>query len=114
MTGTFYPIKTRRILDTRSGLGAPARAVPGGGTLHLQVAGVGGVPATGAGAVVLNLTETASSTSGFASIYPSGQPRPTASSINYVRRVHPGQPGHRAGRRGSRRWMFITAAGGCT
>ena len=54
--GTFHPLTPQRILDTRTGLGAPGARLGPGGTLSLQVAGAGGVPASGARAVVLNMT----------------------------------------------------------
>src|SRR5690348_1727511 len=51
-------VSPKRVLDTRSGLGAPKAAVSPGRALTLQVAGRGGVPSTGASAVVLNVTMT--------------------------------------------------------
>jgi len=47
-----------RILDTRVGNGAPVGKVAAGGVLDLEVAGRGGVPESGAVAVVLNVTVT--------------------------------------------------------
>ena len=73
------------MLDTRSGLGAPAAALGAGRTLELTVAGRGGVPATGAGAVVLNLTGIAATASTHLTAWPGGQPRPTASVLNLTR-----------------------------
>src|SRR4051812_35669912 len=51
--GLFGPLTPRRLLDTRSGVGAPVGRVAAGSTLALQVAGRGGVPSTGVAAVVL-------------------------------------------------------------
>ena len=48
------PVEPYRLLDTRAGTGA-CRLAPSG-HLDLKVTGVGGVPATGVGAVVLNVT----------------------------------------------------------
>src|SRR5665811_1961762 len=57
--GTFGSLTATRVLDTRTGLGAPKAAVAAGGTVHLQVAGMGGVPSSGVSAVMLNVTVTA-------------------------------------------------------
>ena len=45
--GGFTSLTASRLLDTRTGLGAPKAAVAPGGTVHLQVAGIGGVPGSG-------------------------------------------------------------------
>jgi len=45
---------------------------------------VGGVPATGVSAVVLNVTVTQPTTGSFLTVYPSGTTRPLASSLNFV------------------------------
>ncbi|WP_181139470.1 protease pro-enzyme activation domain-containing protein [Streptomyces sp. Ru71] len=84
--GSTYLAKgPNRILDTRSANGVTTRTpVAGKGTVTLQVAGRGGVPATGATAVVLNVTATAPTSSGFLIAYPSGAARPTASNINWL------------------------------
>ena len=42
--GMFTSLAPRRLLDTRSGLGAPAAKVAPGATLHLQVGGRGESP----------------------------------------------------------------------
>ncbi len=80
----YSPLVPKRILDTRSGVGAAKGRVPGGGTIDLQVLGQGGVPASGVGAVVMNLTVTDPDVSGYLTAYPSGQPLPTASNVNFV------------------------------
>jgi hypothetical protein len=73
-----------RILDTRTGVGVSAAAQLGqGGIVDLKVAGVGGVPATGVTAVVLNLTATNPSAPSFVTVWPSGSIRPLASSLNF-------------------------------
>ena len=80
--GNYFPTAPTRILDTRSGAVKPAR------TIHLQVSGRGGVPASGVTAVVLNLTVTReTANSGYVTAFPTGKPRPTASSLNYVKAV---------------------------
>lgn len=84
--GALRPVTPARILDTRSGNGAPAAPVPANGGLDLQVTGRGGVPATGVTAVVLNITVTAPVTSGYITVYPSGGTRPASSNLNFVAR----------------------------
>ncbi|MET7395189.1 hypothetical protein ABZS66_17035 [Dactylosporangium sp. NPDC005572] len=81
---TYYPMSPYRIMDTRSGVGAPKGAVGNGGTVSLQITGAGGVP-TDASTVVLNVTVTEPTGPGFVTVYPSGVARPTASSINYAK-----------------------------
>ncbi|MDT4935918.1 MAG: hypothetical protein QOK11_3810, partial [Pseudonocardiales bacterium] len=82
--GEFFSLAPSRLLDTRRGIGAPKAAVPAGGAVVLQVAGQGGVPVGGVGAVVLNVTATAGTRSGVVTVYADGSPRPTASNVNYV------------------------------
>jgi len=81
--GTFTPVDPVRLLDTRDGNGAPRAPLGGGQTLHLQVTGRGGVPATSVTAVVLNMTVVSPTSAGFLTVFPSGVPRPTASNLNF-------------------------------
>src|SRR6185437_9602867 len=67
----------------RVGRGAPEAKVAARGTLPVTVAGVGGVPPTGASAVVLNLTVTGALAPGYLTPYPSGLARPTTSTLNH-------------------------------
>jgi hypothetical protein len=83
-TGTYYSLQPSRILDTRTGNGAPQAKLGQGATLSLQVTGRGGVPATGVAAVVLNVTVTNATAASFLTVYPSGVTRPLASSLNFV------------------------------
>jgi hypothetical protein len=83
-SGTYYAVTPSRILDTREGNGAAKAPVGPGGTIALQVAGRGEVPASGVSAVVLNVTVTAPTTSGHITVWPSGVGMPTASSLNFV------------------------------
>lgn len=85
--GTFRALTPARLLDTRSGWGAPARPVAGNGSLVLQVTGRGGVAETGVSAVALNVTVTAPTTAGFLTVYPHNASRPTVSNLNFA----PGQ-----------------------
>jgi len=79
----FVPVDTVRILDTREGLGAPKARVGGGGQVTLKVAGVGGVPASGATAVLVNVTAVSPSTGGYLAVYPDGETRPGTSTLNF-------------------------------
>lgn len=79
----LVPLSPARVVDTRYGTGAPKRPVPAGSTTRIQLAGRGGVPASGVAAVVLNLTAVGASGDGFLTLWPSGGQRPTASNLNY-------------------------------
>jgi hypothetical protein len=83
--GTLGSLTPYRLLDTRDGTGASQAAVAPGGTVSLQVAGRGGVPASGASAVVLNVTVAEPTGSGYVTVYGDGTTRPLASNLNYVR-----------------------------
>ena len=82
-SGPYTSLTPARILDTRSGTGAPVGAVSPGGTVSLTVDGVGGVPASGVGAVVLNVTVSQPSAAGYVTVYPDGSTRPLASNLNF-------------------------------
>jgi hypothetical protein len=58
-------------------------ALTAGGTLELQVTGVGGVPVD-ASAVALNVTVVNARAAGFATVYPCGLARPEASNVNFA------------------------------
>ena len=55
----------------------------GGSVLRVKVAGAAGVPATGVGAVSLNVTVVGPSGAGFVTVFPCGT-RPNASNLNFV------------------------------
>ncbi|MFI8083462.1 hypothetical protein ACIF6L_22015 [Kitasatospora sp. NPDC086009] len=78
------PVTPARILNTVSGVGAPAGRVGGGGVVPLQVTGVGGVPATGVTAVVMSVTAVNPSQVGYVTVYPNGQAAPDASNLNFT------------------------------
>jgi hypothetical protein len=85
--GHFVGLTPARILDTRSGAGAPAAKVGPGGVINVPVLGLGGVPGSGVGAVVLNVTVDQPSDGSFVTVWPTGDPLPNASSLNML----PGQ-----------------------
>ena len=66
------------------GTGAACRPVQGGSSISLQVTGRGGVPSGGVTAVAVNLTTTKATTNGYVTGWPTGQPRPGTSNLNYV------------------------------
>jgi hypothetical protein len=87
-----------RIADTRCGQSPPPsfcsseaiptanaglKALPAGGTITVQVAGVDNIPADAA-AVVANVTVTQPSASSYLTIWPGGPSRPTVSDLNFV------------------------------
>jgi hypothetical protein len=78
----FKPLTPVRVLDTRSGTGSGA-AIPiaGGATLPLDMSAK--LPADTT-AVVLNVTATRASRSGYLTIFPDGQAPPLASNLNFV------------------------------
>ena len=85
LPGTFTPLPPSRILDTRVANGVPTTTpIPGQSWVDLQVTGRGGVPASGVGAVVLNLTVAGATWDGFVTAYPTGSPKPTASNVNFA------------------------------
>ncbi|HET8987323.1 MAG TPA: fibronectin type III domain-containing protein, partial [Humibacillus sp.] len=82
---TLRSLPPTRLLDTRSGLGAPQAAVAGGATVTLRVSGRGGVPTTGAGSVVLNVTATGSTAAGYVAVATRVSGSPATSSLNYAK-----------------------------
>jgi hypothetical protein len=91
--GRYQPLVPQRVLDTRGAPYGPigvcaggCTTIPAGGTLTVQVAGQGGVPATGASAVVMNVTAVNTQANGFVTVFPTGT-SPSTSTVNFV----PGQ-----------------------
>ena len=81
----FESLTPSRILDTRKGTGrAGTHPVAKNGTVALDVTGVGGVPASGVTAVILNVTVAQPAGAGYVTVYPGGETRPNASNLNYV------------------------------
>jgi len=77
----FVAVSPSRVLDTRTGTGAPAAPL-GAGVLHLPLAGRGSVPPSGATAVLLNVTAITPSTSTYLTVFPSDVAQPNASNLN--------------------------------
>ena len=80
--GLFAPVEPARLLDTRTAEGGGA--VGPGESRELTIAARGGVPGTGADAVVLNVTAITPTAAGFVTAYPAGTPRPGTSNLNLV------------------------------
>lgn len=69
-----------RLLDTRDG--SCGSVIPPGAVRTVAVAGHGGVPATGVGAVALNVTATEATGSTYLTVWPRGTTRPATSNLN--------------------------------
>ena len=80
----FSGLTPSRIFDSRLGHGP----VTAGGTVTVQVAGVGGVPsmssATPPKAVVMNVTVANTTASSYLTVWPDGASRPLASDLNWI------------------------------
>ena len=85
---SFTPLSPARLLDTRPGFPTVDGQFSGrgpvgpGGVLNVTVTGRDGIPATGVAAVILNLTGTGATAATYVAQYPTGQPRPNASTLN--------------------------------
>jgi hypothetical protein len=80
----LQPLPPTRILDTRTGNGAPAAPLGPGSTLTVQVSGRGGIPATNVAAVVLNVTVTNTTGNSWLIVYPTADPQPLSSNLNWT------------------------------
>ena len=81
----FHPLTPARVLDSRPATNVGDFATPWttGTSRDVIVGGRGGVPAN-ADAVVLNVTVTGTTASSFLTLWPTGQAKPTASSLNWT------------------------------
>jgi sugar lactone lactonase YvrE len=84
----FSPVTPVRVFDTRPGepdgvVPVPKAQVGGSSVLRVKVTGVGGVPASGVGAVALNVTAVGPQGAGFVTVFPCGD-RPLASNLNFT------------------------------
>ncbi len=85
-TGLFIPVTPSRVLDTREANGVAGTSRPGpGATVSPDVAGRGGVPASGVSAIVGNTTATESINPGFVTVFPRGIAQPNVSNLNLER-----------------------------
>jgi hypothetical protein len=81
---SFTPLTPSRILDTRNGTGGVSAKVGPASAVDVGVTGVGGVPPSGVGAVVLNVTVTEPTDQSWLTVFPAGQLLPLASNLNFV------------------------------
>jgi IPT/TIG domain/Fibronectin type III domain len=83
--GQYHPLSPVRILDTRDGTGGvPVAPLGANASMNAQITGLGGVPASGVVAVVLNVTVTNTTSPSYLTVWPAGVPRPLASNLNFV------------------------------
>ena len=90
--GLFVPLDPTRLLDTRTGTGAPEIKLGGGGIVSFGVNGFAGVPVVGSNAVFLNVTITEATAPGFVQVYPTGHGTPGATSNLNVERAGQTRP----------------------
>src|ERR1700693_3656068 len=76
----YHPRPPSRIYDSRNAGGALGPAT----VRNIPVLSLGGVPATGVGAVVINVTVANTTGSSYLTVYPAGFLRPTASNLNWT------------------------------
>jgi len=80
----FHALSPVRVFDTRTGAGGvPIATLGAGATLDVQMTGVNGVPSN-ATAVVLNVTVVDGTASSFLTVWPTGEAKPLASSLNWT------------------------------
>jgi hypothetical protein len=80
----YTPLPPVRVLDTRNHTQDDISAPVGRRqTVTQTVAGIAGVPAD-ASTVAINITAVGPTQAGYLTVWPSGQPRPQASSINFA------------------------------
>ncbi|WKU04328.1 hypothetical protein [Micromonospora sp. HUAS LYJ1] len=70
------------LLDTRTGVGGAAGTRAAGSETKVTVLGVGGIPANGVRALLVDVTAINPTANTFLTVYPDGSDRPTASTIN--------------------------------
>jgi hypothetical protein len=83
VTGGFEGTQVSRIADSRTGVGGAVRLGPGS-SIDVQVSGRGGVPDSGVQAAALNVAVTGATASSYLTVYPTGEPRPVASNLNFA------------------------------
>ncbi|MDN4648531.1 hypothetical protein [Curtobacterium sp. PsM8] len=81
--GGFVPSNGKRIVDTRSGLGATKATVASGKSIDVQVTGTAGVPAGASGVIVNLIAVNTTDSVGYLTPYATGTTRP-ANSFNYA------------------------------
>ncbi|HET8594992.1 MAG TPA: CHAP domain-containing protein [Intrasporangium sp.] len=82
-TPSYQLAQPARILDTRTGLGAPKAVLPAGGAVTVQVAGRAGLPSTGIGAVLVNVNVMTPAAAGYLTVHASGTTQPNSREVSY-------------------------------
>jgi hypothetical protein len=91
--GLYNSLAPSRIYDTRNDANnnhpGKGLSLTPNSTRSINIAGQGGIPATGVGAAILNFTVTNESgaVGGFLTVFPHGATRPDASNLNFVDNV---------------------------
>ncbi|SCF39013.1 Right handed beta helix region [Micromonospora viridifaciens] len=81
----YTAVAPTRLLDTRSAIGVGTTTpVAANSEVVLPIDSIGGVAAADISAVVLNVTVTQPTASGFLTVYPDGTSLPSASNVNFV------------------------------
>ena len=81
----YVELAPRRILDTRTGIGAPVAQVLAGGVLKLQVAAeVVSTNVVQPTAATMNVTATGARGTGYITVWPCDRPMPVVSNLNVV------------------------------
>ncbi len=83
---TYTPVSPARVLDTRFAAGG-ASPILAGRSRVVDVTGVGGVPASGVSAVVVNVTAVDPTRNTFLTVWPAGEAMPVASNVNVEART---------------------------
>jgi len=79
----FHTLTPARVFDTRTGSGGVTAApIPANGEIDVTVGGTNGVPIDATG-VVLNVTVVNGTAASFLTVWPTGEVRPTVSSLNW-------------------------------
>lgn len=81
ISGGVVPVAPVRVLDTRSGTGAPKHSVAKGASVSFTVLGKGAVPGSGVSGVFINVTATGATGSGYVTAHAAGTGVPDASNL---------------------------------
>jgi hypothetical protein len=80
---TFHPVTPARLFDSRTGDGVRVGVFAPGEQVEIDVAGRAGIQASGATAVVLNLTAVGPDRGGHLRVTPAGRPPAETSNVNF-------------------------------
>ena len=84
-TGTYASLRPTKVLDTQAGVGVHKGALKRGTTLALKVAGLAGIPTSGASAVVLSVTVKQAAAAGSLTVYAAGTKRPATPNLSFTK-----------------------------